>query len=114
MKLPVVLIQQLLGQEVTGFFFYSRKSPTQLGNQAGPPPNERLLQSTLVSGSRHYLQRQLWSVPQLAVGSVIYGKKQMFVLALPFSPKCPELEGCNLGVIPVLLLPALSLVFSPL
>ena len=63
----------------------SCKSPPQLGNQAGPHPNERLLQSTSVFGSRHHLQWELWSIPQLAVGSVIYGKRQMLALALLFS-----------------------------
>lgn len=34
---------------------------------------------------RHHVQWELWSIPQLVVGSAIYGKRPMLALALPFS-----------------------------
>lgn len=64
---------------------HSCKPLRQLGNQAGPHPNEGLLQSASVFGRRYDLLWELWSIPLLAVGSVICGKRQMLALALPFS-----------------------------
>lgn len=65
-----------LAQEVTALFVPAK---------SGPHPKERLLLSTLMFGRRNHVQWELWSIPQPVVSSVIYEKRQMLALALPFS-----------------------------